>query len=545
MTTVTDFPVVWDDPADAELTWLHDNIHSPEPATPLGGAFAEFASHGFAEAFRQYSVPAVFRSRIVNHWGYNAFHPADLSPDELGRMMGEVEARVGAAVARLGELWDETYLPEIKEHLKPFEEFDLASASLDELAEQFALRRQTAQRLMEIHFLAIIPAYVAVSEFDELYRKLFDDADPHDSYRLLQGIGNMTVDTGIALWELSRTVRETPEVRRAIEEEDGNALSAVEAVEGGTAFLAKLHDYLEFYGHRGDKWDISFPSWVEDPTPVLKSLRDYLAKETHPAVELQNAAVDRARLIESARERITDDGARGGFDFLLAAAEKGIVITEDHNFWIDNRGMHEVRRICVELGRRFAEAGVLEDPDDVFFLLIDEIDETIRALPELDRRELVRSRRASFEHAKTITPPPFIGAPPVEEEGPSNPIQLAFGKMFGGPPPAQDYAEGLRGFPGSTGVARGTARIITTIADADRLQPGDVLVAQATAPPWTPLFAVAGAIVTDSGGILSHCAVVAREYQIPAVVGCGNATTAIRDGQTVEVDGTTGTVRLL
>ena len=98
---------------------------------------------------------------------------------------------------------------------------------------------------------------------------------------------------------------------------------------------------------------------------------------------------------------------------------------------------------------------------------------------------------------------------------------------------------------GSAGVARGRARVIRSLADAERLGTGDVLVTETTAPPWTPLFARAAAIVTDAGGILSHCAVVAREYSIPAVVGTKCATSVLRDGQLVEVDGTAGSVRIV
>jgi len=103
----------------------------------------------------------------------------------------------------------------------------------------------------------------------------------------------------------------------------------------------------------------------------------------------------------------------------------------------------------------------------------------------------------------------------------------------------------VKGLPGSAGVARGAARVIHSLAEAGKLQPGDVLVAVATEPPWTPLFATASAVVTDSGGVLSHSAVVAREYRIPAVVGAGNATTTFQDGQLIEVDGSNGIVRLV
>ena len=103
----------------------------------------------------------------------------------------------------------------------------------------------------------------------------------------------------------------------------------------------------------------------------------------------------------------------------------------------------------------------------------------------------------------------------------------------------------MRGQAASAGAARGAARVIFSLADADKLKPGQILVTKATTPPWTPLFGTAAAVVTDTGGVLSHCAVVAREYGIPAVVGTGNATQTIQDGQLLEVNGSAGTVRIL
>ena len=113
--------------------------------------------------------------------------------------------------------------------------------------------------------------------------------------------------------------------------------------------------------------------------------------------------------------------------------------------------------------------------------------------------------------------------------------------------PAEEPAEPgvIRGAAGSAGKARGTARIVRSLEDAVGLRAGEILVAETTAPPWTPLFAIAAAVVTDTGGVLSHCAVVAREYAIPAVVGTVNATAAIGDGDLVEVDGDAGTVRIV
>lgn len=103
----------------------------------------------------------------------------------------------------------------------------------------------------------------------------------------------------------------------------------------------------------------------------------------------------------------------------------------------------------------------------------------------------------------------------------------------------------LRGHPGSAGTVRGPARVVRALAETDKVRAGDVLVAVATMPAWTPLFATVAAVVTDVGGVTSHCAIVAREYGIPAVVGTSTATSVIKDGQLVEVDGHAGTVRIL
>jgi pyruvate,water dikinase len=114
-------------------------------------------------------------------------------------------------------------------------------------------------------------------------------------------------------------------------------------------------------------------------------------------------------------------------------------------------------------------------------------------------------------------------------------------------PTAGDAADDgrLRGVGASAGLARGTARVILRLADATRLRPGDVLVTASTSPAWTPLFAQVAAVVTEVGGVLGHCGIVAREYRIPAVVGAAGATTRLRDGQLVEVDGTAGSIRAL
>jgi pyruvate,water dikinase len=187
---------------------------------------------------------------------------------------------------------------------------------------------------------------------------------------------------------------------------------------------------------------------------------------------------------------------------------------------------------------------MMQEPADVFHLTVDEVREAGERYPDIDLRAPIAARRAVMEAFSTIQPPPFLGTPPPGPP-PNDPVSVSIGKFFGEPPQPSTEPGVLRGNAGSPGTVRGTARVMRSLMEADRLQPGDILVARTTAPPWTPLFATAAAIVTDTGGILSHSAIVAREYGIPAVVGTALATTLIQDGQTIEVDGDNGVVRVI
>jgi pyruvate,water dikinase len=237
----------------------------------------------------------------------------------------------------------------------------------------------------------------------------------------------------------------------------------------------------------------------------------------------------------------------GKFEAMLEWAQQATIISEDHTHYIDFGCTYQVRRVLLEFGRRFTDAGVLADPEDVFLLIRSELRETAERLPDIDRRELVTTRKSEMEHFRGISPPPILGTLPMEPP-PDDPLSRAIGKFFGAPPPeAEAHPDGIviRGGSGSSGKARGIARVILSLSDAERLTPGNILVAPTTAPSWTPLFASAAAVVTDTGGILSHCAVVAREYRIPAVVGTGTATSVIQDGQMIEVDGGRGIVQIV
>ena len=546
--TASLFPVTWDDPADASYFWMFERMHAPEPMTHADAVAFECAfDHGVTFAAEVYGVPMRALTRRVNSYLYLALVPTNLP--EARRKRGEDQ--LNSAIARLSDLWDGEYLPEIKRHLQHWEGVDPAASTLRQVMDELEDSLERTRRLYEIHFLIWFPFMVAISLFDDFYRDVIGRDSDFDAYRLLQGFRNKTLESGLALWQLSRRALRVASVRAVLEQEPAEAvIRALELTSEGRVFVGLLRDYLETWGQRGDRWGWSFPSWIEDPTPVISTLKDYVRQPDRDLeAELAAKVAAREQLVAEARERLQDEPAEVAqrFEFLFDAAQKAIVLTEDHSHWIDFRCMYHLHRISLELGRRMSAAGVIDRPDDVFLLSPEELKETVIQLPRLNRQAQIAARRAEMEYFRSVPVPPALGTP-LSGEAPTDPVNRALFKFFGylgAVPPTRAGDAVIRGSRGSPGKARGVARIVLSLAEAGKLQPRDVLVVPTTAPPWTPLFAAAAAIVSDTGGILSHCAVVAREYGIPAVVGTGNATALIRDGQLIEVDGDAGTVRLL
>jgi len=547
--TAVPFPVTWADPADEALFWQHDAMHFPDPLAPMEAAMLERTlGQGFGYGARAYDAPlAGIEVRTINGYHYQSLVPMTGTPDEMTAQGVLAEAAIRGALARLDELWNETVLPEVQEHLDFWDSFELDAAPRAALAAHVDETWTRLLRVWELHFVIVLPVYLAISEFDELYRGLFPDAGPLDSYRLLEGLPNMTVEVGQELWQLSRTAIESRAVFDVFMSRTAAEIpAALKEMADGRDFLADLHDYFDRYGRRADKWTILAPSWTEDPTPAIESLRDFVrrSEDDAPSVMTQAAAAGREHAVAAARERLRDYPAQvvGQFEAMLAAAQSGNVISEDHNFWIDTMSIHHLRAVLLEAGRRLVDDGALTVAAEVFMLVPEELRAAL-AEPGEDLRPTVAARVAAMALQRTMAPPPVLGTMPAAPP-PDDPF-TRFTMKFNGVPQAPGDDGELTGSAGSSGIVRGTARIIRSISEAGRIQAGDILVAETTAPPWTPLFATAAAVVTDTGGVLSHCAVVAREYGIPAVVGTAVATTVIADGMTIEVDGDAGIVRIV
>jgi pyruvate,water dikinase len=543
--TSTGFPVVWEQPYDVGLLWTADRVHAPGPLTPMEFDFARLSyEHAIPVA---YDFPIRVMLRRINGYLYMATVPATGSADELARQNERSKTELSAAMLRLPEHWVTRWLPEVKQHLEFWEASDVAALSNPELFAHLGETLERTRRMWEIHFRVVLPSLLALSTFDELYRGQFDTSDSLDPYRLLRGFPSATTRADEALWQLSRAADNWPDVRAVLVTSNPMTLAdELSTTSNGRCFLSRLGEYLATYGRRNDMvYDLSRPTWLEHPAPVLDVLSAYTRADVpSPSSRLEEQAQERERLVALAHERLQSrpPDIVQRFETMLKIGQEASRLLEEHNFWIDYSIAYHVRCVLLECGRRLARASAIRVPDDVFHLTIGNVLESAAIPDAYNYRAAVEQSRVEMAQYEALSPPAVLGTPLAETPA-EGPLARAMQKLLANATRPPESAT-LTGNPASPGIARGTGRVLRSLAEATRLQPGEVIIAESTTPPWTPLFAIAAAVVTDHGGVLSHCAVAAREYGLPAVVGTGNATQAIRDGQLIEVDGTQGTVRL-
>jgi len=538
--TPDDFPVAWAKSEDAQRTWHHEQTHCPEPVSCLAHDFWECIFEGLCGAKEHYNSPFRLDIRRINTYVYFSERSV-VGPDEEEAAKERAKQARLAVAPTLEALWDNEFLPEIQSYISRWDAFDFDSASTAELLQHIEQSWVWLRHLWLLHFR--LPMGDARSLFNDLYKELFEEdgeesdeiADPFALLPLTQGLPCKTTDMGRAMWALAQDL--APDVKSVLSTSElSEVTAALEGSEAGRQFLTKLADFLQQFGHRGNHWGVQYATWIEDPAPVFEILRGYLADpDSDPTKRFEIQATEREQAVEDIRQRLQGFPApvRDQFENLLALAQYSAVLREDHNFWIDFSCTSRVRRLMLVAGRHLVTAGVIDSAADVMHLHLAEIQQSLLNATCADRRLDVVARCSEVEHFARIPPPEQLGIepPPPEKEDEK---------------PAETPVPGLlRGQPGSPGLVRGRARIVETPSSLHDLKAGETLIAMSTAPSFTPFFATAGGIITESGGLLSHCTVVAREYRIPAVVGLSDARQQIADGQWIEVDGSAGTVRLI
>lgn len=528
---------------EAGLFWVADLMHWPNGISPLAATMDIPAwDRGFKKAAETLSMPFSRESgfRVVGGYVYNGFAPYSMDPAEMGARIGGMQARMQRHIPGLLERWYTEYEPEVRAINDEVIFRDHRGLTDDALADALEQVVEKRERQAELHYLTVFPAGAAVIAYEQVYTDLFGAPRAGEHLSLLQGFPNKAIEVDAGLWRLAAAARQDERVLAVLRTADPRDAHAGLARDPETAwFSMSVAAYLEEYGWRGSEHDVASVTWREDPSTAYGFIRDYAERPDHdPDGELRSLAAARRAREESLIGALDEEQA-ALFRRVLAGAQQHLPVEEDHNFWIDQQGIAVHRLPVLEAAGRLVRDGRMATEDDVFYLEFDELVAALRGR-HAELRKLVADRKRAQQRSRLSGPPATLGTPPPPD-APEDPFLTNF---FGGRPLPSPDPRVVSGNAASAGTVTGTARVLRSLDEAGRLGVGEIIVCSATMPSWTPLFALASAVVTDHGGRLSHTAIVAREYGLPAVVGTKVGTQVIRDGQTVTVDGTAGTVRL-
>jgi pyruvate,water dikinase len=568
---------------DEERFWFQDALHSPEPFCPFESFWFDYAVTALNQAnTRLFALPPSFgvEYRILN--GYVYVSANDVTDEHaIARRAGLFATRSG----RYYEHWDELYERWVEKVEKTTCELEtLAVPELPELEDEAVVTEargvgssfhvllaydrllEGLDRIMQYHFELNSLGYGAYLVFYELCRRSFPDMPDRTIAAMVSGIDLLVMRPDEELKRLARLALELG-VAGAVEAaaDESELRTALSGSEPGSKWLDDFDETKNpwFCFSNGNGLYHHHRSWIDDTRLPISAIGTYIRRlETGEDISRPHAAVlaERERITAEHRALLAED-ARAPFDESLALARTVYPFIENHNFYIEHRYFTLFWNKVREFGALLAEHGFLAEQEDVFYLRHPEVRE---ALEELRRNwssggagaprgpgywpPIVERRKSIHDAMREWAPPPAVGRVPGTITDPTaimlwgitdERIQEWLASLDGA------GERTLRGTAGSPGLAEGRARVVLSPGQLVELEQGEILVAPSTSPSWTPVFGRIAAAVLDSGGIMCHAAIVAREYGLPAVIGTGSATKRIKTGDRLRVDANAGVVEIL
>jgi phosphohistidine swiveling domain-containing protein len=527
-------------------SWNRDPVHFPRPVTRY---FAEthpapFA-RGTAEFMAFYGAPLGGMEMAYPHgYAYNTMRPApdEEIPERFARAEQVWERKIWRE--QLKE-WDEVAKPASIARHRELQAVDLYALSDAELAAHLVRCRDHHQEMMYQHMRFTASAMLPVGDL-LAHVGAWTTVTASDALAMMRGSAPVSAGASEELGRLIAALQRDAGARSLLESGgDPEKVLAELRAAGGDVGEATV-GYLDLIGYRLlDGFDISDRYALELPDSLVRAIRSFLGGTSDDSAEVEDRiARIRAQVPEGHREE---------FDALLGEARLMYRLRDERGVFSDIWASGIMRRAALGAGYRVADRGRLHDPEHMIDAGLDEMCVLVRGSSEPSADELA-GRAAARAALGPKEAPPTLGPPPPPRPDPSAlppavarlmaAVGIAMGEVFGGSE-AEHEENLLRGLAASGGIYEGTARRVAGPAEFDRIIQGDVLVTESTTEAFNILLPLLGAIVTDAGGLLSHSAIVAREYGIPGVVGTREATDLIADGARVRVDGDAGEVHVL
>lgn len=548
--------------------WFLDPTHWTRPVTRFHAEiFPEAFKRGFGESLRRYgSLLEHLEFAFVDGFPYYrpqpvgapegvAGHPPKEVWDELARSHPEIQRRLATSATvfqrRLWredlDRWDREVKPAaIQKHLELLA-VDPAGLGTNDLLAYIDRCRENQIRGAYLHHSFNVPALVAVGDF-LVHAQEWTGRSGGELLSLLQGVNPDPLGANEELDGLVAAVSRDPAAMAILESagEPGEVLAALRSLAGDTGAAAAA--YIDRIGHRPvNGEDPGEPSVIELPELIVTAIRSRLDMAGFAPAEA--ALAQRTAEIRGA----VPAHHRDAFDELLAEAKLTHRLRDERGTYADLWAIGIMRRAILDAGRRLTARGLLADPTHLVEAEYAELRDLVASGDGPSAGELAARARYRLE-ARYVDAPPVIGgepgAPlPAEWLPPAAArLERALGaavQAIFAAPQARTEEHKVRGLGVSPGVYKGTARVIRTTHEFGRIEQGDVLVTNSTTTAFNIVLPLLGAIVTDRGGLLSHAAIVAREYGLPAVVGCSDATSIIPDGARVCVNGSLGEAEVL
>ncbi|WP_129669256.1 PEP-utilizing enzyme [Phytoactinopolyspora endophytica] len=562
-----EFPIAWDE-GQRELFWVHDDLHIPNPVSPM---YADIGGWWLKcdYMFRRFGTPFAsdWIMKVINGYVYTAAIPAapgiHAEASEFGarytprtpldaRYATEIAAYLDWTLPHYAEnflgWWSDRYVPEMERNFERFDTYDTDSASLIELAILLEDALDMHDRHWQIHWVLNFAQFSSTLALNNAIGEAKGEGD-HSGLmgRLQSSTENRNWDSIEELWRMKELVRNNSgDVASAFTKPTAKeVLRALESTEAGRRFIAEqVEPYQGVFGFKS-MWahEFAYKTWREDPAPIIEAVRGYLETDYDFPSEREAVRRDLEAARREALEGVPEGPARETLERALDLALRMNPLTPDHHFYIDQGTNARVRLVLIAIGRALVAADVLDDPEDVMFLRYNELRTVMAGSFADDVRELVSDRKDERDEAFDRRPRDWVGTATDQA------LAFPYLKNWGFPEKFEREADAsgdvVGGLPASAGVIEGTARVVLTPEEFDLVGSREIVVCRMTSPSWVVLFTRIGGLVTDAGGMTSHPAVVSREFAIPAVVGTSDATRRIRTGDRIRVNGSAGQVEIL
>jgi rifampicin phosphotransferase len=538
-------------------SWQKDAAHFAEPLSPFAAsALLHSADQFFDDAIATWGLlPDSMQFKVIGHEPYLHVEPDDGGKNAppwwllglLVRIVPSMRRKLRAAALAVGAgklesvpaEWASNHRPRLRREIERHAALDLAALDDAALFHYLEDLKVFYARCLKLHFTLFIPHTVGLYELAVACEELLG-WDLQKTIGLLQGLSNTSTASTDELAALARRAGQRIATRELLEARTPDILKRLDDIDPPVA--KELRQYLQFWGLRPIGPEAGCPTVADQPHLVADLIADLLSDDGP-----RDLSAARVALVEEARTQLTGS-ARQRFDTALAYAERVYPLREDNVLLTDQLPAGLLRRVALEAGRRLVTLGLLGRAEEAVMLTADQLHEALRT--RRDVRRIVSRRKAEHAWVRANPGPMTYGPEPGKAPdlrglpAPARRINRALLWMMEheltAPPKANGKA--IVGIGVSSGVYRGRVRVIRTADQLHTLRAGEVLVCPTTSAAWTMVFRRAGAIVADTGSVLSHTAIVAREFALPAVVAAANATSNLVDGEEVTVDGTRGEV---